>query len=927
MSSNNGINRASRGSTKGHSTAESSETKFPDSNSFKVGAIGSSQNPAAIQHAFSTMLNKGPQPKLIPARSTTTSEGGSSNKKSTNGANQEGSSTASDSWLQQMQKATRGDASTEAGHDESGESEHEHDEDQDDHEDHEEMEIEPTTTGSGRRGGKSARARSKARAASGRNASSSSSMTTIGVSKRRDAALTDPKKAAQYAVHRIVARSKEKGRAGSSDGTGGDHQITEDNASMVGALTGGVSNKNCTTPGGVAEEEMDPDTVKKAQNRIAQREFRQRKQEYIRALECRVELLSTDHDTQVDRLRWLLRHLLIENNQLRAVLGLLASFVGDGGMGGFLGSNNDAREELEELLLTTSEQTVTKAWHNWPGKKQSEVLRQMRVDAQLPPEGLPESADRVAAKEKQQRSQHSPAASTSSGQQAQKRAASYSEQDPPQVRGGRQGSASGMEAAKMANFARSGIEEDTLVTEMGDRILQQQRMGHISFKRPRHLDDLYQGRVGAPLGSYESNRIDSASGANNLMMTMPRAVEQQQDSTDAGTGGGTTNGQGSDPILMPAGASASAFMEMMRQMNPQSSMSNIASNPASASTPETMAAGATLPVPMMTPGLNELFSSGNFDFLPNAATPGAAPLDNMQDTNGRMGEQSGMGVMAALYGPNGPKMPEPSFVPNAPGPNFGDLPLGQQDFGLPFLRDRDTITNGFAAAYQAFERDQPTSRVGSARQSVSAGGDSGEPSPVPISSANVQQSMTTSLPCQSPAAASPLNSFQTSMRGRAGTGSSGKASPVSRSMPNLTSTPGRFEDNMNSRVVCNVRLDRLLSGDKEAPNTKPPKSSTIPCPPNCAELSATVRRIRFILRRVNNAKRRYGRSDELRNFESYRECEHTQLGPEEEKLLKKLDEEGKDYPSGPVRTEEELERIIQAHLLHGHQLDNFVSDL
>lgn len=46
---------------------------------------------------------------------------------------------------------------------------------------------------------------------------------------------------------------------------------------------------------------------RKAQNRIAQREFRQRKQQYIRALEARVELLSSDHDTQVDRLRYALR--------------------------------------------------------------------------------------------------------------------------------------------------------------------------------------------------------------------------------------------------------------------------------------------------------------------------------------------------------------------------------------------------------------------------------------------------------------------------------------------------------------------------------------------------------------------------------------------------------------------------------------------
>ncbi|CEH15767.1 Protein of unknown function DUF3425 [Ceraceosorus bombacis] len=131
---------------------------------------------------------------------------------------------------------------------------------------------------------------------------------------------------------------------------------------------------------------------RKAQNRIAQREFRQRKQQYIRALEARVELLSSDHDTQVDRLRWALRGLLSENNLLRSMLGNFAGFIGDSMLGGPLQKAGMDRATLEELISTRSEKTMTERWQHWPGAKESEALKQLRLDAKLPPEGLPESS-------------------------------------------------------------------------------------------------------------------------------------------------------------------------------------------------------------------------------------------------------------------------------------------------------------------------------------------------------------------------------------------------------------------------------------------------------------------------------------------------------------------------------------------------------
>lgn len=96
---------------------------------------------------------------------------------------------------------------------------------------------------------------------------------------------------------------------------------------------------------------------RRTQNRMAQREFRQRKQQYIEALEGRVELLSSNHDTLVDRLRWSLRGLLTENNQLRESLARLACFIGDDLIGGPLQKRGMKREELEELVNSRSEKS------------------------------------------------------------------------------------------------------------------------------------------------------------------------------------------------------------------------------------------------------------------------------------------------------------------------------------------------------------------------------------------------------------------------------------------------------------------------------------------------------------------------------------------------------------------------------------------
>ncbi|KAF8609285.1 hypothetical protein BDV93DRAFT_550819 [Ceratobasidium sp. AG-I] len=75
--------------------------------------------------------------------------------------------------------------------------------------------------------------------------------------------------------------------------------------------------------------------ARRDQNRIAQREFRLRKQQRIRDLEARVEILSEGQDEAYAQLRDIIRDLMDENTTLRGLLRDVAGFVGEG-LGGTL---------------------------------------------------------------------------------------------------------------------------------------------------------------------------------------------------------------------------------------------------------------------------------------------------------------------------------------------------------------------------------------------------------------------------------------------------------------------------------------------------------------------------------------------------------------------------------------------------------------
>ncbi|KAJ7047537.1 hypothetical protein C8F04DRAFT_1059263 [Mycena alexandri] len=73
--------------------------------------------------------------------------------------------------------------------------------------------------------------------------------------------------------------------------------------------------------------------ARRDQNRIAQREFRLRKQQKIRDLETRVEILSGGTDQAVTEMKNMLKDLMEENQTLRTLLRSLGAFIGEGAGG------------------------------------------------------------------------------------------------------------------------------------------------------------------------------------------------------------------------------------------------------------------------------------------------------------------------------------------------------------------------------------------------------------------------------------------------------------------------------------------------------------------------------------------------------------------------------------------------------------------
>ncbi|KAG1820364.1 uncharacterized protein BJ212DRAFT_1339678 [Suillus subaureus] len=107
--------------------------------------------------------------------------------------------------------------------------------------------------------------------------------------------------------------------------------------------------------------------ARRDQNRIAQREFRLRKQQRIRDLEARVELLSASQDEALTDCRAILRDLMTENHVLRGLLKSVSGFIGDGA-GGMLVKLGWDMADFDSFVNKAETDT---AWESFQARKHS----------------------------------------------------------------------------------------------------------------------------------------------------------------------------------------------------------------------------------------------------------------------------------------------------------------------------------------------------------------------------------------------------------------------------------------------------------------------------------------------------------------------------------------------------------------------------
>ncbi|KAI9001203.1 hypothetical protein BD414DRAFT_574668 [Trametes punicea] len=105
--------------------------------------------------------------------------------------------------------------------------------------------------------------------------------------------------------------------------------------------------------------------ARRDQNRIAQREFRLRKQQRIRDLEASVEILSGGKDEALSQLRKVLKDLMHENQILRGLLKSLSGFIGEGA-GGVLAKLGWEMSDFNDLV---NKAETDSAWESYQRHK------------------------------------------------------------------------------------------------------------------------------------------------------------------------------------------------------------------------------------------------------------------------------------------------------------------------------------------------------------------------------------------------------------------------------------------------------------------------------------------------------------------------------------------------------------------------------
>ncbi|VDB83298.1 unnamed protein product [Peniophora sp. CBMAI 1063] len=112
-----------------------------------------------------------------------------------------------------------------------------------------------------------------------------------------------------------------------------ERSVTEDPEDNSDIGSGDEGQSQGGKPGRKKNPNSASQAARRDQNRIAQREFRLRKQQRIRDLEARVELLSAGEDQALGEMRNILKDLMAENHVLRGLIRSLSGFIGDGAGG------------------------------------------------------------------------------------------------------------------------------------------------------------------------------------------------------------------------------------------------------------------------------------------------------------------------------------------------------------------------------------------------------------------------------------------------------------------------------------------------------------------------------------------------------------------------------------------------------------------
>ncbi|GAW01901.1 hypothetical protein LENED_003523 [Lentinula edodes] len=122
-----------------------------------------------------------------------------------------------------------------------------------------------------------------------------------------------------------------------------------------------------SAPPGKPGRKKNPNSqaARRDQNRIAQREFRLRKQQRIRDLEARVEILSGGKEEAMGEMRNILKDLMQENQTLRSLLRSVSAFIGEGA-GGLLPKLGWEMSDFNNFINRSETDT---AWEGYQRRK------------------------------------------------------------------------------------------------------------------------------------------------------------------------------------------------------------------------------------------------------------------------------------------------------------------------------------------------------------------------------------------------------------------------------------------------------------------------------------------------------------------------------------------------------------------------------